>query len=99
MVESRSEFLIKAHSLWLGDAARALPHFREQERHHQAHLVGYEASLAEILNQWGEEITTMNIPAFGDYLTVMRGVSYEREYLAWLRWAIAILEARAEGQA
>src|SRR5262249_7274220 len=29
IVETRSEFLIKAHSLWLGDAAQALTAFRE----------------------------------------------------------------------
>ncbi len=36
----------------------------------------------------------MNIPDFGDYLTVKRGVGYEREYIAWLQWVMAIL---AEG--
>jgi hypothetical protein len=40
----------------------------------------------------------MNTPAFGDYLTIMRGIGYEREYIAWLQWVIAILEERLKQQ-
>ena len=40
----------------------------------------------------------MNIPDFGDYLTVKRGVGYERDYIAWLQWVMAILEERVKQQ-
>jgi hypothetical protein len=40
----------------------------------------------------------MNIPDFGDYLTVKRGVGYEREYIAWLQWVMAILEEGVKQQ-
>lgn len=98
LLEGRSEFLIKAHSLWLADAEKALPHFREHANYHREHLVAYEASLAEMEEQWGAAIALLNTQEFGDYLTVKRGVSYEREYLAWLEWSITILEARAKHQ-
>ena len=49
----------------------------------------------EIEERWGSSIRLMTTPAFGDYLTVNRGISYEREYIARLEWVIAILEERA----
>ncbi len=98
IVETRSEFLIKVHSLWLADPQPALIQFREHERHHREQLAAYEASLEEIEQRWGSSIRLMTTPVFGDYLTVNRGIGYEREYLAWLEWVIAILEERARQQ-
>ena len=96
LLEVRSEFLIKAHSLWLADPQQALLQFQEQERYHKANLVAYEASLAMLEERRGARLALMNIPDFGDYLTVKRGVGYEREYIAWLHWAMAILEERVK---
>src|SRR5205807_2708661 len=86
IVETRSEFLIKAHSLWLADPQQAVIQFREHERYHREQLSAYEASLVEMEERWGSNIRLLNTPAFGDYLTVHRGIGYEREYLAWLQW-------------
>jgi DNA-binding PadR family transcriptional regulator len=94
IVEARSELLIKAHSLWLADPATALLRFREHERYHAEQLAGYEAYLAELERRWGRDLALMDSPRFGDYLTLMRGVGYEREYVSWLRWVIAILQER-----
>jgi PadR family transcriptional regulator AphA len=93
-LEVRSEFLIKAHSLWLADPQQALLQFQEQERYHQANLAAYEAALAMLEERWGARLALMNIPEFGDYLTVKRGVGYERDYIAWLQVVMAILEER-----
>lgn len=95
LLEVRSEFLIKAHSLWLADAGEALPHFQEHKLYHQKHLTAYEADLVQMEERWGSALALLDTQEFGDYLTVKRGVSYEREYLAWLEWAIALLEERA----
>jgi DNA-binding PadR family transcriptional regulator len=95
ILETRSEFLIKAHSLWLADPQQALIQFREHERYHREQLAAYEASLEEIEQRWEGGIRLMTTPAFGDYLTVNRGLSYEREYIKWLEWVITILEERA----
>jgi PadR family transcriptional regulator, regulatory protein AphA len=97
-LEVRSEFLIKAHSLWLADPEQALLRFREQERSHQANLATYEASLALLEERWGARPAFVDGPDFGDYLTVKRGVGYERDYLAWLHWTMAILEERVKQQ-
>jgi DNA-binding PadR family transcriptional regulator len=97
LLEVRSEFLIKAHSLWLADAEEVLPQFREHARYHRGHLEAYEANLAEMEERWGAGVALLDTQEFGDYLTVKRGVSYEHEYVSWLEWAIIILEARAKG--
>jgi DNA-binding PadR family transcriptional regulator len=95
VTEPRSAFLIKAHSLWLADAAQALIPFRERARYHQELLEAYEADLASIEAQYGDGVAFLEGPRFGDYVTLKRGVSYEREHLAWLRWTIALLERRS----
>jgi hypothetical protein len=94
--EVRSEFLIKAHSLWLAEPEAALARFREHERYHATQLAGYEANLAELEQQWGTALALLDSPRFGDYLTLMRGVGFEREYVRWLRWVIVILEERLQ---
>jgi PadR family transcriptional regulator AphA len=98
ILEARSEFLIKAHSLWLADPAKVLVQFRAQERYHQEQLAAYERDLADVEQRWGAALVHLDLPPFGDYLTVKRGVGYEREYLAWLQWVIALLEERAQRQ-
>ena len=98
LLEVRSEFLIKAHSLWLADPEQALIQFQEQERYHQANLAAYEVELARLEERWGTRLALMTTPDFGDYLTVKRGVGYERDYIDWLRWAMAILEERVKHQ-
>jgi DNA-binding PadR family transcriptional regulator len=96
MTEPRSAFLIKASCLWLADPAQALIQFRERERYHQGLLEAYEADLASIEAHYGEDIVTLKTHLFGDYVTLSRGVGYEREHLAWLRWTIALLERRSQ---
>jgi DNA-binding PadR family transcriptional regulator len=99
IMEARSELLIKAHSLWLADPAEALARFAEHERYHAQQLEVYETQVAELEQQWGPELAVLDSPRLGDYLTLMRGVGYEREYVHWLRWVTMILEQRAQRDA
>ena len=96
--EVRTEFLIKAHSFWLADPEQALLQFQEQERYHQANLTAYEASLAMLEERWSARLALVSGPDFGEYLTVKRGIGYEREYIVWLHWAMLILEERVKQQ-
>src|SRR5262249_3024383 len=96
ILEVRSALLIKAHSLWLAGPQAAVIPFREHERYHAPTLTGYWAGLRRGEQQWGgQQLALLGAPRFGDYLTLTRGVGYEREFVGWLRWVIAILEARA----
>jgi hypothetical protein len=58
----------------------------------------YEEALSMLEECWGARLALMNIPDFGDYLTVERGVGYEHEYIAWLQWVLAILEEGVKQQ-
>jgi DNA-binding PadR family transcriptional regulator len=98
-LEVRSELLIKAHSLWLADPSAALVQFQEHERYHAKQLAGYEAYLVDLERNGGAALSLQDSPRFGDYLTLTRGVGYEREMLSWLRWVIAILEERVRHRA
>jgi DNA-binding PadR family transcriptional regulator len=97
ILEVRSEFLIKAHSLWLVDATKALAQLRSHERYHRDQLAVYEQQLADMERRWGAALACLETPVFGDYITVARGVGYEREYVAWLHWVIGVLEERVAG--
>jgi len=95
-LEARTEFLIKAHSLWLADPGQALIQFLAQEHSHRANLAAYTAELERLEQQWGDKLALLATPDFGDYLTVKRGVGYEQEYIAWLQWVMVILQERLE---
>jgi hypothetical protein len=45
----------------------------------------------------GEPVSSARVDSLF-YLTVKRGVGYERDYIAWLQWVMAILEERVKQQ-
>jgi Virulence activator alpha C-term len=91
----RSVILSLKNALALvGGCGKALLQFQAQQRYHQETLLAYEAELAGIEENWGSEVALMNMPIFGDYLTIKRGARYEREFVDWLQWVIVILEER-----
>ncbi|HEU4323984.1 MAG TPA: PadR family transcriptional regulator [Roseiflexaceae bacterium] len=87
----RDEFLLKTYCLWLAEPAAALALFHDHERIHAEQLRVYEG-LREQLEQKGDEITRHDSPWFATYVTLHRGLRYEREYVEWCRWVIELLE-------
>jgi DNA-binding PadR family transcriptional regulator len=79
--------LLKAWSLWLAAPEAALAFLRESERYHAAKLERYELERLEFEREDAVAITRPDMPAFAHYLVLMRGIGYERERLAWCRWA------------
>jgi DNA-binding PadR family transcriptional regulator len=87
----RDELVLKAFSLWLTEPRRAAALFREHERRHLAQLAEYreiEASLRRANPRW----PGLDSPDFASYVTLQRGIGYEREYAAWCRWVAEQLE-------
>lgn len=93
----RDELMLKAYSLWLGDptAARAL--FLEHAREHQTRMERFEALCVRIEEAGGADVRRPNSPHFGRYLTVNRGITYEREYAAWCVWVADLLKPIPDG--
>jgi DNA-binding PadR family transcriptional regulator len=88
----RDEMLLKTYSLWLAEpeAARAL--FRDQERRHAEQLAVYEALRQQLEAKGEDAIARLDSPHFASYITLQKGISYERQYLEWCRWVVQLLE-------
>lgn len=88
----RDAFMLQVYSLWLVDPADAVALIRQHERRHSEQLERYEAIQAEMERDWPSSERRPDRPKFAAYATLMRGVEYERGYIAWCRWMIRALE-------
>jgi DNA-binding PadR family transcriptional regulator len=88
---SRNELLLKVYSLWLADPAAARALITAEREQHSAMLARYESLAAE--NERGDP-ADLAPPAFFDYATLRRGLSFERHVLAWCDWLVAALDRR-----
>ncbi|HEV8596333.1 MAG TPA: PadR family transcriptional regulator [Candidatus Dormibacteraeota bacterium] len=86
--EPRDEVCLRAYSLWVLEAPRAIRFIKQIEDAHRTRLGEYEKMLAVFKKERGAELARKGTraPAFGTYATLRRGIGYEREYLSWLRW-------------
>ncbi|HZO27172.1 MAG TPA: PadR family transcriptional regulator [Chloroflexota bacterium] len=87
----RDEFLVKVTSFWLIEPERAIDLLLDQARQHEerlAMLTGIERGMQA---DFQAALADPSAPPFMTYLTLQRGLSYEREYAAWCRWAAEYL--------
>jgi DNA-binding PadR family transcriptional regulator len=89
---ARDELILKAYSLWVAEPAKALDLFRERERVHAERLAEYERRLVDMEARSGPNLERIDSPDFAAYVTLRRGLGYEREFLDWCRWLIERLE-------
>ena len=93
---TRDEFILKVASLWLAEPAQAAALLREHARRHEERLALYEGFERDLQEQPGGELANPRSPWFATYLTLQRGLSFEREYAAWCRSAAEQVEGGAE---
>ncbi len=91
-VPVRDELVLKAYYLWLVDPARSVALFEQQAHRHRQQLAQYEKILREGKAATEGKPPTLNHPFFGGYLTLMRGIGYEREYAGWCEWVVEQLK-------
>ena len=89
---TRDEFILKVASLWLAEPARAAALLREHAQRHDERLALYEGFERDLQEQSGDELANPRSPWFATYLTLQRGLSFEREYAAWCRSAAEQVE-------
>jgi DNA-binding PadR family transcriptional regulator len=89
---TRDEFIVKVASLWLAEPARAAALLREHAQRHDERLALYEGFERDLQEQSGDELANPRSPWFATYLTLQRGLSFEREYAAWCRSAAEQVE-------
>ncbi len=83
----RDEFLVKVTSFWQIEPARAIALLLDQARQHDERLAMLEGIERSMQADFQAEIANPSAPPFATYLSLQRGLSYEREYAAWCRWA------------
>ncbi|MGH3412362.1 MAG: PadR family transcriptional regulator [Marmoricola sp.] len=90
--DNRDELLLRVYSMWLADPARAGEMMTEQLGQHRARLREYRRIEKALLAEHGGDPPRPDQPAFGDYATLRRGLSFERYAVDWCRWVLQQLD-------
>ena len=88
----RDELLLKVYASWLVEPSVTGELVREARRHHAAQLDMYTQREASA-HERGIDRLGFSDPRFADYLTLRRGIDFERGRLAWCDWLLRLLEA------
>ncbi|MEY9872083.1 DNA-binding PadR family transcriptional regulator [Streptacidiphilus sp. MAP12-33] len=91
----RDELLVQVQAVESGDATAVRAALRERLTGAQAKIARYERLRARLLDGRFEEEYLTTADRVGPYLTLMRGLSFERENERWCERALAVLERRA----
>ncbi|MFD1930021.1 PadR family transcriptional regulator [Nonomuraea mangrovi] len=91
----RDELMIKVQAVDAGDAEAVRAAVEERMVWAQAKIARYERLRARLLNGRSEEEYLSRSERVGPYLTLMRGLAFERENHHWGEWALAVLEQRS----
>jgi DNA-binding PadR family transcriptional regulator len=92
----RDELVLKVASIWLLEPARAVALLLDHAHRREERLARYEGFERDLRERFGAELDDPRSPRFATYLTLRRGMSYEREYAAWCRAAAEQLGREAE---
>ncbi len=89
----RDELVLRSYSLWLAQPRAALELFQQHERFHLEQLKYFQSLEKTIKEQITEEDWgNLASPDFCQYITLQRGIGYEREYTQWCHWVAEQLE-------
>jgi DNA-binding PadR family transcriptional regulator len=95
----RDELLIKVQASDAGNAAAVRDFIVERLQWATAKLQRYERLRTRLLDDRAEEEYLAQTERVGPYLTLLRGISFERENIRWAERALAIVERRLPAQA
>lgn len=93
---SRDALVLKAYFVSMADPDEAIRLFREEERRHAEQLALYEARLDYAIVEGDNQ--SLDGRWFGNFLTLKRGVGYEREYTEWCRFVADELERHEDAR-
>lgn len=91
----RDELMVKVQAVDAGDAEAVRVAIEERVVWAQAKIARYERLRARLLDGRSEEEFLARAERIGPYLTVTRGLDFERENQRWGEWALAVLARRA----
>ncbi|WP_433832399.1 PadR family transcriptional regulator [Actinoplanes sp. CA-015351] len=90
----RDELLVQVEALAYADVPSVRSSIETQIKQSRRRLEAYERSLAEILGTRTQEEFVATGNRIGPYLTLQRGISFERENISWGELALTILTRR-----
>lgn len=91
----RDDLMVKVQAVDAGDAEAVRAAVEERLGRAQAKIARYERLRARLLDGRAEEEYLARAERVGPYLTLMRGLSFERENHRWCQWAMTVLEQRS----
>ncbi|MBO3742495.1 PadR family transcriptional regulator [Actinoplanes flavus] len=90
----RDELLVQVEALAHGDVASVRASIVEHREASRSRLKGYEQRLRDILGDRTDDEFLATGNRLGPYLTLQRGISFERENIAWAELALGVLARR-----
>ncbi|MBB4932358.1 DNA-binding PadR family transcriptional regulator [Lipingzhangella halophila] len=90
----RDELLVRVQAVDTGDAEAVQASIRERVAWARAKVARFERLRLRLLAGRTEEEHLARAERVGPYLTLMRGLDFERENIRWGEWAITVLEQR-----
>ncbi|SEF23622.1 DNA-binding transcriptional regulator, PadR family [Amycolatopsis pretoriensis] len=90
----RDELLVQVQAVDAGDAAAVRRALAERMTRAEAKIARYERLRAGLLDGRFEDEYLAGAERVGPYLTLMRGLAFERENLRWCEQSLKVLERR-----
>ncbi|MEV6824149.1 PadR family transcriptional regulator [Amycolatopsis sp. NPDC051102] len=91
----RDELLVQVQAVDVGDEPAVRRALAERMARAEAKIAGYERLRARLLDGRFEDDYLAEAERIGPYLTLMRGLSFERENLRWCEQSLKVLDRRA----
>ncbi|MEU8137104.1 PadR family transcriptional regulator [Streptodolium elevatio] len=91
----RDELLVKVQAVDAGDIASVAEAVRERLKRAEAKISRYETMRTRMLDGRSEDEYLAAADRIGPYLTLMRGLSFERGNIGWCERTLTVLEQRA----
>ncbi|WP_410564829.1 PadR family transcriptional regulator [Amycolatopsis sp. cmx-4-61] len=91
----RDELLVQVQAVDAGEGTAVRRALAERMARAEAKIAGYERLRTRLLDGRFEDDYLAEAERVGPYLTLMRGLSFERENLRWCEHALKVLERRA----
>ncbi|MDN5718105.1 MAG: PadR family transcriptional regulator [Janibacter sp.] len=95
----RDELLVQVAALESGDPEAIREHVVERMEAFEAKLAVYHLVQERTLAGRSEADYLVAEPRVGQYLTLLRGISFEEENIRWAQQVLAVLDARAAAAA
>ncbi|WP_410643950.1 PadR family transcriptional regulator [Amycolatopsis sp. lyj-346] len=90
----RDELLVQVQAVDVGDETAVRRALAERMARAEAKIAGYERLRARLLDGRFEDDYLTEAERIGPYLTLMRGLSFERENLRWCEQSLKVLDRR-----